>query len=173
VRGKRPNAVRRGLVLAAIVALVGAACSSDGTESAPPDTRVPAASAPVPSDIPGAKGPAGARAVAPLDGPGEPLSAVWATDGGDKVTREELRATDDGDAVENALWDGETIVVSGARNEVVGFAVIVEAGNGDAGQVDLRLDRLEGRDTAEFCATFSPTPALVGRGENSESPGRG
>ena len=47
------------------------------------------------------------------------IAQVWANDGGDKVTRDELRATGDPSAVGNSVWDGATISLFGARNEVV------------------------------------------------------
>ena len=47
------------------------------------------------------------------------IAHVWANEGGDKVWRSELRATDDPNAVLNSAWDGAGISLFGARNEVV------------------------------------------------------
>ena len=44
------------------------------------------------------------------------ISAVWANDGGDKVLRHELRASTGNMA--NSVWDGNTIRLFAARNEV-------------------------------------------------------
>ncbi len=54
------------------------------------------------------------------------IAAVWANDGGDKVTQDELRASN-GTSVTNSLWDGSTISLFGAMNEVVNFNMILEA----------------------------------------------
>ena len=41
---------------------------------------------------------------------------IWANDGGDKVTRDELRAHQSKAAVLNSVWDGQTISIFAARN---------------------------------------------------------
>jgi len=46
---------------------------------------------------------------------------VWANEGGDKVTRDELRAVNDPKTVLNSVWDGTGIFLFGARNEVMSF----------------------------------------------------
>jgi hypothetical protein len=40
------------------------------------------------------------------------IAQVWANEGGDKVTRDELRATGDPNAVHNSVWDGTIISLS-------------------------------------------------------------
>ncbi len=72
------------------------------------------------------------------------IGAVWANDGGDKVLRDELRATDDPSAVRNSVWDGTTVEVFGARNEVVSFNLILEASEGGAADIEVRLTSLDG-----------------------------
>jgi len=62
------------------------------------------------------------------------ISHIWANTGEDKVTRDELRATSDPDAVFNSVWDGTTISLFGARNEVVAFNLIIEAPYSVAGR---------------------------------------
>lgn len=52
---------------------------------------------------------------------------IWANEGGDKVTQDELRASKKPSAVLNSVWDGTTISVFGARNEIVAFNLILEA----------------------------------------------
>ena len=63
------------------------------------------------------------------------LAAVWANDGGDKVTQDDLRVSRRGQNVVNAVWDGTTIKIFGARNEVVNFNIVLEspAGAGNVG----------------------------------------
>jgi hypothetical protein len=76
------------------------------------------------------------------------LSAVWANEGGDKVMRHERRAATA--EPHNSTWDGQTVRVWGARNEVVNFSLILESARG-AGEVSVQLDRL-----------VSPTGATIG-----------
>lgn len=71
------------------------------------------------------------------------LTAIWANDGGDKVARDELRASR-GAAVTNRTWDGATVRLSGARNEVLGFALLLEAGNGPVSNLAVACPRLDG-----------------------------
>ena len=66
------------------------------------------------------------------------LSAVWANEGGDKVLRHEQRAERN-----NAVWDGGTVRLFGARNEVVNFALVLESTAGANG-VSVELERLVG-----------------------------
>ena len=61
---------------------------------------------------------------------GANISGVWANEGGDKVTQDELRATTHTEnltgKVINRAWDGRSILVSGARNEVVSFNLVLD-----------------------------------------------
>ncbi len=72
------------------------------------------------------------------------IAQVWANDGGDKVTRDELRAASDPSAVHNSVWDGATISLFGARNEVVAFNLVLEAPSADATDVNVSLTSLVG-----------------------------
>jgi hypothetical protein len=72
------------------------------------------------------------------------IAQMWANEGGDKVTRDELRATNDLNAVLNSVWDGTTISLFGARNEVVSFNLVLEAPTADATNVDVTLTELTG-----------------------------
>src|SRR5438045_2179403 len=58
------------------------------------------------------------------------VAAVWANDGRDKVTRDDLRVSRDQKNVANSVWDGTTIKIFGGLNEVVDFNLILEAPNG-------------------------------------------
>jgi len=78
---------------------------------------------------------------------------VWANDGGDKVTRDELRATGDPGAVYNSVWDGTTISLFGARNEVVAFNLVLEAPTSDATGVNVNLTSLTGPGGASIPTT--------------------
>jgi hypothetical protein len=72
------------------------------------------------------------------------ITAVWANEGGDKVTQDELRATGHPNAVVDSVWDGHCITTFGAKNEVVSFNVILEAATSAAAQVSVSLGDLTG-----------------------------
>ncbi len=76
------------------------------------------------------------------------ISAAWANDGGDKITQDELRATENAQAVHNSVWDGTTIRVFGAQNESVSFNLILEAANTAANNVTVALSPLNGPNGA-------------------------
>lgn len=80
--------------------------------------------------------------------PGETnLSAVWANNGEDKITRDELRATGSSSSVVNSVWSNNKISVFGAKNEVTAFNVILETETG-ATNVSVHLDSLTGPGNA-------------------------
>ncbi|RPH76534.1 MAG: hypothetical protein EHM80_14445, partial [Nitrospiraceae bacterium] len=64
-------------------------------------------------------------------------------DDGEKVKRDDLShwaAT----SPDNAVWNGTTIRLFGARNEIVAFQLILEARGSGASEVDVLLDSLTG-----------------------------
>ncbi|MFN2112307.1 MAG: hypothetical protein ACK2TT_04250, partial [Anaerolineales bacterium] len=74
------------------------------------------------------------------------IDRIWANEGGDKVTQEELRASVSPAEVLNSIWDGKGIDLFGARNEVISFNLILEAPQNMAGAVSVELDSLTGPD---------------------------
>ncbi|MFI3138462.1 MAG: DUF6067 family protein [Methylococcaceae bacterium] len=71
------------------------------------------------------------------------IQAIWANDGGDKVTQDELRVSKpNGHAVINTLWDGKKIRLFGAKNEVVNFNLIMEAPSKTASNVAISFNTL-------------------------------
>lgn len=76
----------------------------------------------------------------------DPGILVWANEGGDKVSRDELRAYADPNTVLNSVWNGTCISLFGARNEVVSFNLVIEAPNSDATGVDADVSSLTGTD---------------------------
>ncbi|MCA9520433.1 MAG: DUF4091 domain-containing protein [Myxococcales bacterium] len=72
------------------------------------------------------------------------LSAVWANNGQDKVVQSDLRASTNADSVKNSVWDGTTIRIFGARNEVVAFNLVLEAKDADVANVSVELTSLAG-----------------------------
>jgi hypothetical protein len=147
--------------LAACVALVtsGASCGGGGgsgaqaseggsSDGAGVDGMVPGDGA-SPEGSPGAdgaSGDAGDPCAADTGGVSgtTSLTAVWANEGGDKVTQDELRATGHATAVVNSVWDGTCIRTFGAKNEVVSFNVVLEAATSKASKVSVSLGDLTG-----------------------------
>jgi hypothetical protein len=79
-----------------------------------------------------------------LTAPG-PITAVWANTGEDKVTQEELRTATGRGPVLNRSWDGRTVRVFGARNEMIAFNLVLEAGSTTAAsQVSVQFNQLTG-----------------------------
>ncbi len=74
-------------------------------------------------------------------GPG--ITRVWAVDDGEKVRRDDLSHWA-ASSPDNAVWDGRTIRLFGARNEIVAFQLILEARGSGATDLDVLLDSLAG-----------------------------
>src|SRR4051794_19507098 len=53
------------------------------------------------------------------------VASVWAAGDGEKVERDDLNNPN---RRSNSAWDGRAVRIFGARNEVIAFQVIVEAG---------------------------------------------
>ena len=87
------------------------------------------------------------------------ISSVWANEGGDKVTQDELRASHQTEnltgKVLNGVWDGTKIKLSGAHNEVISFNLVLEAAQASASNVTVRFDTLTGPGGA----TIASSPA--------------
>jgi hypothetical protein len=75
---------------------------------------------------------------------------IWANDGGDRVTQDDLRATSNAASVMNSVWDGKKINVFGARNEVVAFNLIIESPSVATSGVQVSFDHLDGPGDAEI-----------------------
>jgi hypothetical protein len=84
------------------------------------------------------------------------ISAVWANDGGDKVTQSELRGSAAVPKVVNAVWNRRGITLFGARNEVIGFNVIIEAAERTATDIEVRFDELKGPDGTTIRSASAP-----------------
>src|SRR6187200_1791580 len=67
---------------------------------------------------------------------------AWAVHDGVKVKRDDR---DHPDRLRNAVWDGRTIRLVAARNEVLAFQVIVEAGASGLEGLAASLERLTRR----------------------------
>src|SRR5829696_6269845 len=72
---------------------------------------------------------------------GQP-ARVWAVNDGEKVERDDLTNRN---RASNSAWDGRRIKIFGARNEVVAFQVVVEAGAAGIGELRVALPELKMR----------------------------
>ena len=81
--------------------------------------------------------------VAPLQPLHAAVSGVWANNGEDKVTRDELRAFSGSD-VTNSVWNGKQVSLFGAKNEVISFNLVLEASGAVAQNVSVSFDTLTG-----------------------------
>ncbi len=81
------------------------------------------------------------------------IAKVWANEGGDKVTRDELRANTNPNSVLNSVWDGINISLFGARNEVISFNLVLEVPTTTATNVNVSLTSLTGPGGASITTT--------------------
>jgi hypothetical protein len=86
---------------------------------------------------------------------GDGNTVVWANDGGDKVTRAELRTGGGPETILNSVWDGDKVTLFGANNEVVAFNLTLEAPETAANDVSVTFDSLTGPNGATI--NSSPT----------------
>jgi len=87
--------------------------------------------------------------------PDNVVHAVWAIHDGERVERDDLSNSY---KESNSAWDGETIKIFGARNEVVAFQLIVETGASGANAVSVSLPELRHRTEGDLI-TYAPPSA--------------
>src|SRR5262245_24519075 len=68
------------------------------------------------------------------------VRAIWAVGDGEKIARDELNSQHKRG---NAFWDGKGIKLFAARNEVIAFQVIVEAGVAGIKELSAALGELK------------------------------
>ncbi|MEK6758808.1 MAG: glycoside hydrolase domain-containing protein [Deltaproteobacteria bacterium] len=96
------------------------------------------------------------------------ISSVWANDGLDKVRRDERRGTN-GKAVKNSVWDGTSVRIFGARNEVVSFNLVIESGVRGASGLTVDFNSLIGAGGARISSKQVKKDGLFDyRGRNIE-----
>lgn len=81
------------------------------------------------------------------------VSAIWAGEGGDKVLQHERRA--EREPQRNAVWDGATVRVFGAKNEVVNFVLVLESARG-AREVAVEFHELKSATGATIASPREP-----------------
>src|SRR4051812_9618876 len=84
---------------------------------------------------------------------GAGVRRIWAVNDGEKVERD---AHDHPAAARNSAWDGRVVRLSGARNEVIAFQLIVEA---DASGLERLSVRLPGLASGSSQITYKPPAA--------------
>ncbi len=70
------------------------------------------------------------------------VTHIWAVNDGEKVERDDLNNVNKS---ANSAWDGRKIKIFGARNEIIAFQVIVEAGENPIKQLSVKLPELRQR----------------------------
>lgn len=88
------------------------------------------------------------------------VKAVWANDGEDKVTQDELRTRTALRPVLNRVWDGQSVRLFGAKNEVVSFNLILETGPNAAPAVGVDFRELDGPNGAKI-GSAAPDPTKL------------
>jgi hypothetical protein len=83
-----------------------------------------------------------AALVARSSAAGTPSPSVWAVGDGEKVKRDDLR---DPNERGSSVWDGRRVRLFGARNEVIAFQVVVEAGAAGIARASVRISGLARR----------------------------
>ncbi len=71
------------------------------------------------------------------------IAGVWAVNDGEKVERYDLKNPN---KTRNSAWDGKTIRLFGARNEIIAFQVIVESGRDGLRGLSLSLPKFRERN---------------------------
>src|SRR6266542_2927601 len=89
--------------------------------------------------------------------------AIWAVSDGEKIERDELNSPHKRG---NAVWDGKRVKLFGARNEVIAFQLIVEAGASGIRRLSAALPELslkDGRQKIVYRAPGADPSQTVGR----------
>jgi hypothetical protein len=67
------------------------------------------------------------------------VRSVWAVNDGEKIERDDLNNPN---KQTNSTWDGHTIKIFGARNEIIAFQLIIEAGRDGISRLTVSLPQL-------------------------------
>jgi len=76
------------------------------------------------------------------------LSAIWAVDDGEKIFRDDLDNPLELGGGDNTVWDGSTVRLLAARNEIVAFHLILEADALGASAVNVSVSDLTNGDAS-------------------------
>ncbi len=70
------------------------------------------------------------------------LASIWAVDDGEKIFRDDLDNPLEAGGGDNSVWDGTTVELFGARNEIIAFQLILEADGAGAQDVNVTVSDL-------------------------------
>jgi hypothetical protein len=76
------------------------------------------------------------------------LTSIWAVDDGEKVFQDDLAHPLKAGGGDNSVWDGTTVRLFAARNEIVAFQLILEADADGASAVNVSVSDLTSGDTS-------------------------
>ena len=91
------------------------------------------------------------------------INQIWAVNDGEKIERTDLNSPYKN---LNSAWDGRTVKIFGARNEIIAFQVIVEAGAEGIQQLTASLTELSqkgGKGTIKYAQPANDPTNYVGR----------
>ena len=89
--------------------------------------------------------------------------SIWAVNDGEKVDRDDLSNPN---KRANSVWDGHKVKIFGARNEIIAFQLIVEAGQDGIKQLRVGLPELRqrgGRSSIRYTPPAVDPTNYVGR----------
>ena len=81
----------------------------------------------------------------------EALSNVWANEGGEKIAQEDTRSAKA--STQNSIWNHQKINLFAAKNEVIGFNLILEAANAPSFTVRVEFNHLDGPGGSKILST--------------------
>ena len=76
------------------------------------------------------------------------LTAIWAVDDGEKIFRDDLDNPLEPGGGDNTVWDGSTVRLFAARNEIVAFQLILEADPAGVNAVNVSVSDLTNGDAS-------------------------
>ena len=95
------------------------------------------------------------------------INRVWAVDESEKIKKEDITnplATDPA----NAVWANNRINIFGAKNEITGFQIIIEAGKTGVSAVNLKISDLKNGTSVIPGSDEGPADPFDYRGRNTE-----
>ena len=91
------------------------------------------------------------------------VKSIWAVNDGEKVERDDLNNSN---KQSNSAWDGQKVKIFGARNEVIAFQLIVEAGSDGIQKLSASLNELRqqsGKAKINYSSPTADPTTYVGR----------
>ncbi len=95
------------------------------------------------------------------------LDRAWAVDDGEKIRQDDINhplATDE----KNSVWKDNSVNIFGARNEIIAFQLILQAGISGAQDVDVAISDLKNGTSTIAGSETGPADPFDYRGRNTE-----